>query len=92
MMGVIKESSTEEAWELVGQDHKVIKTLVKQAGYKNDEESKDKLIATNMSKIISREKSKSQLNSHINLTKYMAIQEPIKIIEGVRQSRNKWMY
>ena len=44
MMEVINESSDEEAWELVGQDHKVIKTLVKQAGYKNDEESKDKLI------------------------------------------------
>ena len=39
MMGIIKESSDEEAWELVGQDDKVIKSIVKQTGYKNDEES-----------------------------------------------------
>ena len=43
MMGVIKESSTEEAWELVGQDDKVIKSVVKQAGYNNDEESVERL-------------------------------------------------
>jgi hypothetical protein len=44
MMGVIKESSDEEAWELVGQDDKVIKSIVKQTGYKNDEESVERLI------------------------------------------------
>jgi hypothetical protein len=44
MMGVIKESSDEEAWELVGQDDEVIKSIVKQTGYKNDEESVERLI------------------------------------------------
>ena len=44
MMGIIKESSDEEAWELVGQDDKVIKSIVKQTGYKNDEESVERLI------------------------------------------------
>ena len=44
MMGIIKESSDEEAWELVGQDNKVIKSIVKNAGYNNDEESVEKLI------------------------------------------------
>ena len=44
MMGIIKESSYEEAWELVGQKHKVIKSIVKNTGYKNDEESVEKLI------------------------------------------------
>jgi hypothetical protein len=43
MMGVIKESSYEEAWELVGQDNDVIKSVVKQAGYDNDEESVNRL-------------------------------------------------
>ena len=44
MMGIIKESSDEESWELVGQDDKVIKSIVKQTGYKNDEESVERLI------------------------------------------------
>ena len=38
-----EESSDEEAWELVGQDDKVIKSVVKQAGYKNDKESVERL-------------------------------------------------
>ena len=33
MMGIINESSYEEGWELVGQEHPVISSLVKSLGY-----------------------------------------------------------
>ena len=44
MMGMINESSSEEAWELVGQEHPTIKKLVNEKGYSNDEDSVEKLI------------------------------------------------
>lgn len=44
IMGIIKESSEEEAWELLGQDDPVIKNLVTNNGYTYDEESVKKLI------------------------------------------------
>ena len=44
LMGIIIESSEEEAWELVGQENSVISKIVSNAGYNNDEESVKKLI------------------------------------------------
>jgi len=44
LAGIIKESAEEEAWELVGQDHPVILSLVKEKGYTNDAESVKKLV------------------------------------------------
>lgn len=44
IMGIIKESSEEEAWELLGQEDPVIKNLVSNRGYTNDEESARKLV------------------------------------------------
>lgn len=44
LMGILKESSEEEAWEFVGQDHPVIKNLVSKNGLENNEESVEKLI------------------------------------------------
>lgn len=41
---LIRETSEEEAWELVGQDHDVIKSLVSEKGYENNEISVAKLI------------------------------------------------
>ena len=43
MMGLITETSEEEAYELLGQEHPVISKLVKDKGY--TEESLDKLIS-----------------------------------------------
>jgi hypothetical protein len=44
LTSLISETSEEEAWELVGQDHKVIKSVVSKKGYENDESSVEKLI------------------------------------------------
>jgi hypothetical protein len=44
LMGIIIESSYEEAWELVGQENSVISNIVSKSGYNNDEESVQKLI------------------------------------------------
>lgn len=43
-MRLITETSEEEAWELVGQDHDVIKSIVSKKGYQNDESSVEKLV------------------------------------------------
>ena len=43
MMGLLLETSEEEAWELLGQEHPVISKLVQDKGY--TEESIDKLIS-----------------------------------------------
>ena len=43
MMGLIKETSEEEAWELLGQEHPVISKLVNDKGYTED--SLDKLVS-----------------------------------------------
>lgn len=44
LSNLIIETSEEEAWELVGQDHKVIKSIISQKGYENDESSVEKLV------------------------------------------------
>lgn len=44
LIGLLTETSEEEAWELVGQDHRVIKSLVSQKGYENDKSSIEKLV------------------------------------------------
>ena len=44
LLSLITETSEEEAWELVGQDHDVIKSIVSKKGYKNDESSVEKLV------------------------------------------------
>jgi len=44
LTSLISETSEEEAWELVGQDHKVIKSVVSKKGYENDKSSVEKLI------------------------------------------------
>lgn len=44
LLSLITETSEEEAWELVGQDHDVIKSIVSRKGYENDESSVKKLV------------------------------------------------
>ena len=44
LVSLITETSEEEAWELVGQDHDVIKSIVSKKGYQNDESSVEKLV------------------------------------------------
>lgn len=44
LVNIITETSEEEAWELVGQDHTVIKSIVSKKGYENDESSVEKLV------------------------------------------------
>ena len=43
MMGLLNESSSEEAWELVGQEEPTIRNLMNNKGYSYDEESVEKL-------------------------------------------------
>jgi hypothetical protein len=43
VMGLIKETANEEAWELVGQEHPVIKDVVSSKGYQYDEDSVKKI-------------------------------------------------
>jgi len=44
MMGLLIESTSEEAWELVGQEEPTIRNLMNDKGYSYDEESVEKLI------------------------------------------------
>ena len=43
MMGLLVESSSEEAWELVGQEEPTIRNLMNNKGYSYDEDSVEKL-------------------------------------------------
>jgi len=66
VMGLINETSEEEAWELVGQDHKVIKKIVSDKGYNNDEESVERLVPI-IDNLPTQEVSYKQIKNFHNL-------------------------
>jgi hypothetical protein len=66
LMGIITESSYEEAWELIGQENKVIKDLVSSKGYEYDEESAQKLVPI-IDKLPTTEVSYEQIKNFKNL-------------------------
>ena len=87
LMGIINESSNEEAWELVGQEHPVIKNMVQDKGYKFDDESADKLTPI-IEKLPTIEVTYDQIKDFQNLENKESDKGLIKSMKEISQTDN----
>ena len=87
MMGIINESSYEEGWELVGQEHPVISSLVKSLGYEYDEDSVQKIVPI-LDKLPEQEFDYNQIKNFHNLENDIHQKGLVKKMKKISKTKN----